>query len=61
MLGSALMHFGMHVPIFFTGFLALANAISAFIILPETNKNKKTDKRLEWHPFSPVIKAFKHK
>ena len=60
-LGSGLAHFGMRTPIFFTGFLALANAISAFFILPETNTNKKEDKKLEWHPFSPITKAFKQK
>ncbi len=59
-LGSSLMHFGMRVPIFFTGFLALANAISAYFILPETNINKRTEGKLQWHPFTPVIKAFKH-
>jgi len=58
-LGSALMHFGMRAPIFFTGALAIINAISAYFIIPETLVTKNTSK-LQWHPFTPVIKAFRH-
>ena len=58
-LGSALAHFGMRTPIFFTGFLALANAISTWIMLPETIVHKNITK-LVWQPFTPVIRAFQH-
>ena len=48
-------------PFWVAGGLASVNAISAIFFLPESNRNRSTEKMLDYHPFSPLIRAWRDK
>lgn len=56
LLGGVLGQFGHSVPFWFVGGLALANAILAFFILPETHHERSTEK-VSLNPFVPIARA----
>lgn len=51
------------LPFWLVGFLALANTIVGYFVLPETNKPAeiKEKSKISFNPFSPIIGVFKDK
>jgi len=60
LLGGLLSTISHSFPFYFTGTLALCNALFAYFMLPETNQNKSTA-TLHYNPFLPMYKAFSNK
>lgn len=60
LLGGVLGQFGHSVPFWFVGGLALANAILAFFILPETHHERSTEK-VSLNPFVPIARAVRNR
>ncbi|EKD63808.1 MAG: hypothetical protein ACD_51C00194G0002 [uncultured bacterium] len=61
MLGGLLSSFSHTTPFWFVGFLAMANAILAYFILPETNSNLDRNKKVVLNPFTPLIRSLGNK
>jgi DHA1 family tetracycline resistance protein-like MFS transporter len=61
MLGGVLSAISPTFPFWLSGFLALANAISVYFFLPETNKNLDNQKKISFNPIAPFIRAAKNK
>lgn len=45
-------------PFWIAGVMASVNAVSAIFFLPESNLNRKMDKVIDYHPLSPLIRAW---
>jgi MFS transporter, DHA1 family, tetracycline resistance protein len=48
-------------PFWIAGVLASVNAVSAILFLPESNRNRSTEKMIDYHPLSPLIRAWRDK
>ncbi len=48
-------------PFWIAGVLASVNAVSAIFFLPESNHNRTSDKLVNYHPLSPLIRAWRDK
>lgn len=59
--GGLLSSISITAPFWFVGVLALINTILAFFILPETNRHKRVDLKINFNPISPLVKALKNK
>ncbi|HBB37416.1 MAG: Major facilitator superfamily [Candidatus Moranbacteria bacterium GW2011_GWC1_45_18] len=59
LIGGVLSSISHALPFWFTGFLALANAIVAFFFLPESNAVLRKVK-ISLNPFRPIVKAFQN-
>lgn len=46
-------------PFWFVGILAMLNAIAAYFFLPETNKQLQTEKKVNYNPLRPILRAAK--
>ena len=60
-LGGLLSVFGIAVPFYAVGCLALINGILAYFFLPETHKEKHADKKVSLNPLAPIIAGFKNR
>ena len=61
MLGGFLSSISHTTPFWFVGFLAMANAILAYFILPETNPHMDRAKKIRLNPFTPLIRSLGNK
>lgn len=61
MLGGLLSSISHSFPFWFVGALALINGFLAIAFLPETNKNKQTEKNVSINPFVPIANSLKNK
>ncbi len=57
-IGGILSGYGSHVPFYFAGFLALANAVLLFFVLPETVKPNQSKFKPQRNRFSVLFGAF---
>jgi DHA1 family tetracycline resistance protein-like MFS transporter len=48
-------------PFWIAGILASLNAVSAILFLPESNRNRSTEKLISYHPLSPLMRAWRDK
>jgi len=60
-IGGFLSSWFLSAPFWFVGGLALLNSIMAVFFLPETNKNKDLNKKLELNPLKPLQLALNNK
>lgn len=60
-IGAVLSHISMAFPFWFVGILATLNTIAAIIFLPETNTNLHHDKKISFHPLTPIKSAIDDK
>lgn len=60
LLGGFLSAISLSLPFWCVGILALINTILVIIKLPETNKNKQKDKKIEINPIKPIIRSLKN-
>ncbi len=58
LIGGFLSSISVSFPFWFVGGLATLNFILAIINLPETNKNRNENKKIELNPFKPLVRAF---
>lgn len=58
LIGGFLSAISVSFPFWFVGGLATLNFILAIKYLPETNKNRVVDKKIELNPFKPLARAF---
>jgi len=58
MLGGVLSSISTALPFWFAGGLATLNLIGAYFFLPETHKERDTEKIVKLNPFLPIKKAF---
>lgn len=58
-LGGLLALWGVAVPFYFVGGLAVVNALLAYFFLPETHKTKDQPKKVAINPFKPIIDGFR--
>lgn len=56
-IGGALATISHATPFWFAGGLATLNAITAYFFLPETNKRRNTERRLNLNPLAPLQRA----
>ena len=61
LIGGLLSSFSHTTPFWFVGFLAMANTILAYFILPETNLNMNRAKKIKLNPFTPLIRSLGNK
>jgi len=48
-------------PFWIAGILASLNALSAILFLPESNRTRSTQRMIDYHPLSPLIRAWRDK
>jgi len=60
-LGGLLSRVSHVFPFWVAGILASVNALSAIFFLPESNRNRTTDKMISYHPLTPLIRAWRDK
>jgi len=60
-LGGLLSRVSHVFPFWVAGILASVNAVSAIFFLPESNRNRTTDKMINYHPLTPLIRAWRDK
>lgn len=58
--GGILSQVSLSLPFYFVGGLATINMFLAIKYLPETNKNKDSEKKVEFNPFKPIINSLKN-
>jgi MFS family permease len=59
-IGGLLSQISLGLPFYFVGGLATINVLLALKYLPETNKNKNLEKKIEFNPVKPIIKSLKN-
>lgn len=59
-LGGLLAQVSHAFPFWFVGFLSLANVVSAYLFLPETNNNRSIGKKIDFNPFNPIVRSLKN-
>lgn len=60
-LGGLLSNVSHVFPFWIAGILASLNAVSAILFLPESNRNRSTEKLISYHPLSPLMRAWRDK
>lgn len=60
-LGGLLSRVSHVFPFWVAGVLASVNAVSAILFLPESNRNRSTEKMIDYHPLTPLIRAWRDK
>ncbi len=60
-LGGVLSKVSHVFPFWVAGILASLNAVSAILFLPESNRNRSKEKAIDFHPLSPLIRAWRDK
>ncbi|MHB8903677.1 MAG: MFS transporter [Patescibacteria group bacterium] len=58
--GGILSQISLSLPFYFVGGLATINMFLAIKYLPETNKNKNQQKKIEFNPLKPIINSLKN-
>lgn len=59
-IGGLLSQISLGLPFYFVGGLATINMLLALKYLPETNKNRNLEKKIEFNPLTPIIKSLKN-
>jgi len=59
-LGGILSQISLSLPFYFVGGLATINMFLAIKYLPETNRNKNPEKKIEFNPLKPIINSLKN-
>ncbi len=60
-LGGLLSAWALDFPFWFVGGLASINFVLALMNIPETNQNRRLDKKIEINPFKPLLGALNNK
>lgn len=60
-LGGLLSRVSHAFPFWVAGILASVNAMSAIFFLPESHHNRSSEKMIDYHPLSPLIRAWRDK
>jgi MFS transporter, DHA1 family, tetracycline resistance protein len=60
-LGGLLSKVSHAFPFWVAGILASVNAVSAVLFLPESHTNRVSDKKFDYHPLTPLIRAWRDK
>lgn len=58
--GGLLSQISLSLPFYFVGGLATINMLLALKYLPETNRNKNPEKKIDFNPLKPILKSLKN-